>query len=402
MKKVFALALILGTVGSVSAQKTVLDQMKKLAGKTDKIEEARSLIQQAVENPETQNDVLTYYTAGKIEWDAYDKQTMLLAVNPNDQNANPEAMGTELLNGYKWFIKALPLDSLPNAKGEVKPKYSKDIAKRVAAMNEDFFRTGANMFNAKKFYPEAYEAFMIYGDLPKLAFLGKMAPATPDSVRSVAYYNAGLSAWSGNKVREAALAFKKANQAGYAEPESYIYEIACWQNLSQQDSTLIDEAKKNIMEAAQAGYAKFGVAQPLFINNMVNSMITDGKMDEALALNNRLISENPDNAGLYGLRGFIYDRMDNNDASVADYRKAASLPGVDFETLKNASKKVFRVGTQLWNEIDQTNAAERNRIKTEYFEQARDIANKAKSMQPDDSDLDYVLENINYALETYF
>ena len=33
---------------------------------------------------------------------------------------------------------------------------------------------------------------------------------------------------------------------------------------------------------------------------------------------------------------------------------------------------------------------------------AKAIADRAKSMNPDDSDVNYVLENINYALDTYF
>lgn len=41
-------------------------------------------------------------------------------------------------------------------------------------------------------------------------------------------------------------------------------------------------------------------------------------------------------------------------------------------------------------------------MKVNYFEAAKAIADRAKSMNPDDSDVNYVLENINYALDTYF
>ncbi|MDE7343374.1 MAG: hypothetical protein K2N19_05090, partial [Muribaculaceae bacterium] len=69
MKKVITMALCIAAVGSMSAQKANVDGAKKLSGKFDKIEEARNLIKQAMENPETANDANTYYVAGKIEFD---------------------------------------------------------------------------------------------------------------------------------------------------------------------------------------------------------------------------------------------------------------------------------------------------------------------------------------------
>lgn len=41
-------------------------------------------------------------------------------------------------------------------------------------------------------------------------------------------------------------------------------------------------------------------------------------------------------------------------------------------------------------------------MKTNYFEASKAIAERAKQLNPDDSDVDYILENINYALDTYF
>ena len=60
MKKTFIAALCLLTAGSMAAQKKAVDQAAKMAGKPDKIEEARALIQGAMQNPETANDARTY------------------------------------------------------------------------------------------------------------------------------------------------------------------------------------------------------------------------------------------------------------------------------------------------------------------------------------------------------
>lgn len=405
MKKFITLALCVAAIGTAGAQKATVDQAAKLAGKPAQLNEARQLIKQAMENPETANDARTYFVAGKIEFDAFDKATTAKMLNPDDPTAAGTVMADELLNGYKYFLQALPLDSLPDAKGQVKPKFSKDILGKISGHANDFFNAGASYFNEKMYFPQAYEAFMIYGDLPASGMLGKAASLIDPSQVATSYFNAGLSAYSGNDVEKSAEAFRKARLANYDQPESFTYEIACWQNIAINDESRAKEAQAKIYEAAKAGHEKFGLEHPLFINNMINSMVIDNDIDGAIAVLNSLISENPENSNLYGLRGFVYDRIDNDEASEADYRKAASLPDVDFETLKNASKKIFLIGTKKWNDIEGASAeaaAARQNVKTNYFEAAKAIAEKAGTMNPNDSGLQNILESIDYALETYF
>lgn len=402
MKKILTLALCMAAIGSASAQKQVVDQAMKLSGKFDKIADARNLISQAAANPETQNDARTYFVAGKIEYDAFDNMFKIQMINPGDPRINLLEMGQELINGYNAFTKALSLDSVPNAKGEIKPKFSKDIASKLNGHFNDYFNAGGTFYNEKKYYPEAYEAFMIFGSMPSQYYASKEVKATPDSVTNTAFFNAGLSAYAGNNLTAAANAFKHARLNNSDNYQNYVYEIACWQYLASQDSTQIDNAKKEIKEIAADGHKKFGLAQPLFINNLINSLVLDGEMNQALNEIDALIADNPDKASLYGLRGYVNDRMGNDDAAVEDYKKAAALPDVDFETLKNAAKKIFKVGTQKWNNIEGATPAQRAEIKDNYFQFAKDITTKAVAMQEADSDLQYVIENIDYALDTFF
>lgn len=403
MKKLLTFALCMAAIGSMSAQKANVDAAKKLSGKPESIAEARDLINKAMQNPETANDAQTYYIAGKIEFDAFDKEYTNSMINPASVDAIK--MGEKLLNGYNNFVKALPLDQLPDAKGKVKPKYTKDMISKIKGHANDYFKAGADFFNGKKYYPEAYEGFMIYADMPNQEFMAEEKLELPDADRGTAYFNAGLAAYSGNEIYKSAEAFNKARSVGYDDKQAYIYEIACWQTAAQRDSTMLDTAKAKIIEVAEAGDAKYGIEEPIFVNNIVNFLVSDGKYDEAIAKVNSLISANPSNAGLYGLRGFIYDRQGNDDASVEDYRKSVSLEGADFETLKNAGKKIYRVGAEKWNKIEgntEEARAARQDVKVNYFEAAKAIADKAKAMNSSDSDLDYLIENIDYALTTYF
>lgn len=402
MKKTLTFALACLAFGSVYAQKDAVKQAGKLAGKVDKIGDARTLIQGAMQNPETANSAETYYIAGKIEFDAFDNGFKKLAINPNDGSVNKAEMGVNLINGYKYFLQALPLDSVPNEKGKVKPKYSKDIASKISGHLNDFFNAGSTFYNEQKYYPEAYNAFLIYSDIHKAPYATKEQKAIPDSVVNLGYFNAGISAYSGKNLEAAANAFKKARLNNTENVQNFIYELACWQYLAQSDSTKTDIAKNQIKEIAEAGNTKFGLAQPLFLNNLINSMVIDGEMQGAVDKLSTLIASNPDKASLYGLRGYVYDRMGQDDASVEDYKKASESADVDFETLKNAAKKIYKVGANKWNNIEGATPAQRKAVENDYFRYAKAVTDKAKVMNANDSDLEYVIENIDYALDTFF
>lgn len=402
MKKILTLALCLTAVGSMSAQKESVDQASKLSGKIDKIEDARALIKKAKENPATANDVRTYYVAGKIEFDAFDEAFKKRSINPEDPAVNILDMGVQLINGYNEFMAALPLDSVPNDKGKVKPKHSKDMVAKINGHHSDYFNYGGEMFNNKHYYPEAYNAFMIYGDIPSQPWADKNIKAVPDSMVALAYHYAGIGAFSGNNLIDALKAFGKARNAGITDPQNYVYEIACWQNLVLRDTTIEATAKREIEDIARQGYNKFGISNPLFINNLINSLLQQDRFDDAVSLVGQELSKSPDQPFLYGLRGYIYDRKGDNEASLADYRKAVSYENADIETLKNASKKIYTTGTVKWNAIEGNQPEARKDVKTNYFEAAKAIAERAKAIDPSDSDVQYILDNINYALETYF
>ena len=55
-----------------------------------------------------------------------------------------------------------------------------------------------------------------------------------------------------------------------------------------------------------------------------------------------------------------------------------------------------------FGQIDPNDQAAKNRIKTEYYDQAMSIAKRAKAMNASDSDIDHVIDAIDYALTTYF
>ncbi|MDE7401942.1 MAG: hypothetical protein K2M87_00850 [Muribaculaceae bacterium] len=402
MKKILVMSLCAAAVMSASAQKETVDQAAKLSGKLDKIADARTLIGQAIATEPTSKEARTYYVAGKLEFDAFDNAMAKRAINPDDPAVNLMDMGNELIAGYNYFVQALPLDSVPNEKGQVKPKFSKDMVGKINGHHQDYFNFGGEMFNNKHYYPEAYNAFMIYGEIPSKSWASKDVKAVPDSTVALAYHYAGIGAFSGNALPDAIKAFKKARLAGIKDPQNYVYEIASWQNLALRDSTLEDQAKNEIQTIARHGYDRFGVSNPLFINNLVNSMLQGKKYQDAIALVSEQITKTPDLPFLYGLRAYVYDRAGDNDAALADYRKAVTYDNADVETLCNAAKKLYTQGSEAWNLIEGNQPEARANVRNNFWIPAKEIAERAQALDPNNHDAGYILENINYALETYF
>ena len=157
MKRVL-LTVALCVAASVSfAQKKAVNEAQSIAkGSTPDFSEARTLIKGALENPETKDDAKTWYVAGFIEDQQFsnERTKQVLGQQP-DEPVMYEALGSIL----PYFEKAYELDQLPNEKGKVKPKFTKDI-KGILGANHVYYNQGvnkqgeANMINDAKQYQE--------------------------------------------------------------------------------------------------------------------------------------------------------------------------------------------------------------------------------------------------------
>lgn len=408
MKKILAFALSIAAIGYAGAQKNVVKQASKLAGKTDKIEEARSLIKQAIANPETQNSADTYMTAGDIEWKALDAGNLMLALNPEAEvDLNKQAEYT--LNGYNYYLTALPLSLQPNEKGKVSDKTAKKIYSLISDHANDFRSAGITFYNSNKYYPEAYTAFKVYADIdgdPNTARSKDLQE--PDTTRAYFYFLSGVSAYSGDKIDEAREAFLKAVQNNYNSPDGYKYAIACWEVTAQRDSARTAEADKEILALSKAGFDKFGLAEPWFLSSVIDKMHANGDIAGAFALLNEQIAANPNNATLLGLRGWLNGVSGNKDAAEKDYRLAAAQTDVTSNTLLNGAKELYVIGSNKLGAIEGNTAEARQQrlaVKTDYLEPALEMIQRAKALSTDNQELSLInniLDNIEYSLQTYF
>ena len=131
-------------------------------------------------------------------------------------------------------------------------------------------------------------------------------------------------------------------------------------------------------------------------------MVDDNRYDEALALVNNQLAQTADEPFLYALRAWVYDRQGNEEKALEDYMKGASYENADVETLNRAARKLYNQGTVVWNSIEGNQPEKRMEVKTNYWEKAKALLDRALAKDPGNPDSETILDSVKYALETYF
>ena len=396
MKKFLTFILCIGAAATISAAPNT---PVTLAKKAKTLDEARSLIKEAIADPQYNQDAETFYEAGMIETKAFDKDQVNRMLNTADSTLGVK-MSDELINAYNYFVQAFPLDTIVDDKGKTKTKYSGKMYNEIYKNRENFFNAGIEYNMAQKYYPESYNAFMIYGNLPSGILKDKAKDFNPQQVIT-AFFNAGVVASLSNQLEAAADAYRLSRLAGSDSIDVYRYEIGSLIGMIQENNDRANELQPRIEEVALAGINKFGIDEPLFINNYINSLINHDQPQQALDILNNYIAQYPENSNLYGLQGWVYEQMDNDDLSEAAYRKGASLSDKDVTTLKNAALKLFKIGTKKNNDLEgsaeETNE-ERQNIKNNYFLVAQQYAQEAAKIDPTDPTIQSLLDSLDYSI----
>jgi len=375
MKKMilFAAAAIMA-LGASAQMSLVKDLSKKVgSGKTQELMEVIEQIQPALTNPESANNVLTWYTAGKAAFTAFDN---MFGAKSMGQPVDENLMNQMLSAGYAYFFKALPLDSIVevdkktgmpklNSDGtkKVKTKFSKDIIGMLTAHMGDIANAG-NVYLQNSDWANAAEAFGNFADIASSDFAVKNGVAAADSTLSQVRFFQGYSEYQIQKFAEAYDSFSKARKLGYTE--------------------------NNIVDFQTSALA-----------NMVQSMLDKNEYDKANAFIDNALSNDPMNGTLHDIKGFTTELMSGIDAALPFYIKATEVD-------PNYPNAFFDVGRCLYlqaQKIIDDNPTATNKdlvpkIKPIY-DRAIPFLQKAIDLNtnPDDTKAKKVLDDILYKFE---
>ncbi len=391
MKKISILgACALFCLGAF-AQETVLKDAEKLVKKGADYKEVLNAVTPAMSNPETKDNALTYFLPGQAGYNQYDNLFQMQALGQLDE-AGQVVMAEALLGGYENMMKALPLDSVVDAKGKMKTKYSKDIVKTVGGHYNDYLNAGISLWGAQN-YKGAYEVWDVYTKLPYNETFVKAIPVLPaDSTISEICYNKGLAAWQMDDPKLALQSFIEAKDKGYDKKTIYDYAIAVATQAGDDDA---------VTALAYEAQAKYGDEDPNYMGYIINGYITKKEYTKAVDAIDQAIAQDPTNAQYHVIKGILFEQDEIGKDPQPEYEKAVELDSHNAQALYNLGRMYYNKAQNIYNDAPNDNAAF-NKVFNEEFKpvmlQAVDLFERSYAINEDNTDALKLLEQAYYLL----
>ncbi|GHU83351.1 hypothetical protein FACS189415_5490 [Bacteroidia bacterium] len=392
MKKLlFTGALCLIVTLSFGQKKAVSSAKNEIKGNTPNIGEARTLIKGALTNPETEKEAEAWFVAGQIENKQFDiERTKEILSHPVNEAVMYEALGGII----PYFKKALEFDQLPDEKGKVKPKFTKDI-KSIIKANRPFYINAGIHYYEKQDFQKAYENFIQYSNIREMnIFQGEeWGVAATDTTELQIKYYAGLSAASIPNHQAAIDIFSVIKDKGYNEND--IYQRLCYEYDQTKDTIAFSKLVKE-------GFLKFP-GEEYYINNLINLSITGGNTKEAADYLKTAIEHNSKSAQLYDVLGQVYEIDKDYDNAILNLKKALEIDPDYIDALNHIGRVYFNMGVEQRSAADNTTDVSKAKAESQkaldYFKQALPYFEKTFSVDAKNTDAIYALRSIYYNLE---
>jgi tetratricopeptide (TPR) repeat protein len=375
MKKLFLSMAFVLVAGGAFAQMDAVKNATKAGNKGD-FATAESLIQQALNNPETANLADTWYAAGQIQQKKGAKQ---LENQIKRQGFDEAAMYDAALQMTKYFLKA---DQLPDQKGKMNAFTSK-MASAIMADRGNLVNGGVSAYrsNEEAGYAKALDFFGTYVDLANAPMFKNQAQIVNDTlVPTIAYYATLVANEAENFAAvEKYAAIAQADKENGATAAQLLVTA-----LKKQEKT--DQMLNVLKEALN----KWPTNQGLFAN-MIDYYSSQEKYDEALAFADQQIAKDPNNYFFYYVKGFVYSLTKDYDNAIEQYKNCISKKE-DYAEAYHDLGNLFEIKAQ---EFSETASANPNDPKFEedaktlrgFYEQARPYYEKARQLAPDNVSL---------------
>jgi hypothetical protein len=378
MKKLLFIVFLLGGICATQAQKKAVNQATSAINlSTPDYVTAEKLIKEALVNNETMNDAITWYTAGRIYIKKYEDELNKRLLK---QNFNEQLMYESFFNAYNYWLKCLVLDKLPNAKGEVKPKYEKEILSKLKKYLGTLVEGGQYFYGLKKFetgfqYFDAYNRAVTSADLQSLNL-----SSDPNSQKIP--YSASLCAVNLD-LKTAIQALELAKKTDFEK-----YKVYCM---------LYNAYKKDGQEEKYINLLKDGISlypdSAEFINEFTDNSILRKDADNASIFIQEVIAKKPTYL-LYIALGRLYQEVGKpEDLTKSAFQNAINkIPDADqanyymgLYVVKIAENIAFEAMSIKDNKIYQSKVHSANQTflsAIPYFIKASEIRNKVEYLIP--------------------
>ncbi|MCR5573494.1 MAG: tetratricopeptide repeat protein [Bacteroidaceae bacterium] len=387
MKKLFVSMAFVLVAGSAFAQMDAVKNATKAAGKGD-FATATSLIEQALNNPETANLADTWFAAGQVQQKISAKQ---LENQVKRQNYDENAMFNASLQMVKYFLKA---DELPDAKGKMNAFTSK-MASAIKGDLGNLINGGVAAFNGggEGSDARALDFFGTYVDLAKAPMFAKDNLAADPQYVTIAYYAALAGIRSEN----------------YAAVEKFAPMAQADAENGQNATEFLVEAYKKqgktdqMMSVLKDALDKYPGNQAFFAN-MIDYYTSNNKYDEAQAFADQMIAKDSGNYFYNYVKGFLYSQQKDDDKAIEQYEQAIQKNPEYAQSYAELGKS-WVLKAQDFSETAESNPtspkfAEDAKTLRGFYEKAMPYLEKCRQLAPDNVSLwKQALSSVYYNLQ---
>lgn len=316
MKRLFLIAVLTLFVGAMGfAQKANVNRAKNkaLAVENPDFQGAKDDIEEALLNDETKNLANTLYVAGLVYEKSADNEFIKVQTGMGDE----ETMGRDALKAVEYYLKAIDLDQMPDAKGKVKPKFTKKIKTSLKSIYNKMMLVnyGVKKYNEHS-WSDAINAFETHTEILDLpVFVGEKNMPEKDSTYYDIKFYAAESAWAGEMNQTAIEMYRKLKETGYKANKTL-------QILSQLYQAEKDTV--NYVASLHEGVEQFP-EEFYFLGNLINHYVYGGQPEKASELLNKAIENDPNNPQLYSVLGSMLELKEDYEGAMTNYDKALEL-----------------------------------------------------------------------------
>jgi len=391
MKKIIlSLFLVISFTLSFAQKANVSKAKNKALMENPDFAGAREAIKLALNDSTTKNLAETWYVAGLI---GNKENEILYQKALLKQPFDTLVKGKALLESYDYFLQALKLDQLPDAKGKVKPRYSKDIKpllKDYYSVQQNLIAYGAFQFE-KKSFEGAVKTFDAFLEIPKLPIMNNEIKMD-STYNMIAYYSAAAA--SNAKMHDKAIGLYESLKDKKYETKS-VYQSLYEEYVAKKDTA-------NFVSTLKEGLGKFPT-DAWFLQNLINYYIYSGKVKEALSYLDKAIEKEPNLAQYRYVKGNLEESIGNYEDARAAFDKAIELDPTQAESYAgigriyyNKAVKILEASSKikdmkLYNE--ETKKAE------DLFKQSLPFFKKASEVNPKEVEYKKTLKTLYYRMQ---
>jgi tetratricopeptide (TPR) repeat protein len=348
MKKLVSLVIFCLMVFGIYAQNSAVNKALQFK-ESGELMKAKEEIDLAVVNEKTMDKPKTWFTKGEVY------EAIALSDDPEYQDMQDEALN-EAVEAYG---KAKSMDDGGNYAG------LSDI--KIDNIWGTMINKGAEAYNQ-----EDYDNALTYFE--------KSSILKPSD--TTGYYYAGIAAQQGEKYDEALENYYKLIDLDYHNEDIYssvIYLERSHNNDNMKALEVIGQAREQFPE------------NETLMKEEINLLILTEQTDEAKTKLENAIKAEPDNANLYYNLAYISEQTDDDEAAVANYKKAIEADPNYFDATFNLAVNHYNKAAEILkeaNEMDlRTYQKEGKAIEEKakmQFQSALPYLEKAHEIKPDD------------------